>query len=50
MASVWRTDNRKTMYLNPGRYIAVRVTGTKIIFYPWPKFRAKDIRNKLKGK
>ena len=49
MKNVWQTDNRKTTYLNPGRYIAVRVTETKVIFYPCPKFRAKDIRKKLKG-
>jgi len=34
MKNVWRTDNKKHAYLDKGRYIAVRISDTRIKFFP----------------
>jgi hypothetical protein len=47
MTNAWRTDNRKTTYLDAGKYIAVRISDHTIKFFPWPKFSAAKIREHL---
>ena len=49
MKNVWRADSKKTTYLDKGiKYIAVRVSDLTIYFFPYPKFKAADIRVHLK--